>query len=76
MQFDREGAKSLATAGQTATQSLQQQAAQVKSSLRTLPITITVTEILNCRGVMIPVLRSGCIKHASTVSSYNESDRK
>lgn len=76
MQLDRADAKSLAIAGQAATQSLQQQAAQVKSSLTTLPTTIAVKEILDCRGVANQVLRQGCIKKASNAPSQFEAQRK
>lgn len=76
MQSDRADAKRLGTAGQAATQSLQQQAAQVKSSLTSLSTTITVKEILDCRGVVNQAMREGCIKNASTVVSQFEKQRK
>lgn len=75
-QFDRAGAKNLATAGQFATKALQQQTAQVTSSLIILPITFSVNEILNCRGVKDPVLRKGCISDAATLDSRIEAQRK
>lgn len=76
-QFDKAGAKSLSIAGQAATHSLQQQAMQVSSSLAILPMTISVKEILDCRGVRSGSdLRTTCIENASSSASSMEPQRK
>ncbi len=74
--FDKVGAMSLSIAGQAAAHSLQQQAAQVSSSLEILPMTISVKEILDCRGVRLGYLRTTCIEHASSSASGMEPQRK
>lgn len=69
-QFDKVGAKSLAVAGQTAAHSLQQQATLVSSALEILPMTVSVKEILDCRGLRLGSnLRTTCIEKASSSAS-------
>lgn len=61
--LDRPAAKTLASTGQAATTSLQQQARQVSNSLAALPLTVTLNEILNCRYAK-PAVRQPCVKSA------------
>ena len=61
--LSRDDAKALATAGQAAAQSLQDQAGAVEASLQNLPATIALTEIMKCEAVK-PALRPDCIRDA------------
>lgn len=63
----RDDAKVLAVAGQSATQTLVEQGSQIHSSLATLPLTVGLYEILNCRGLRdtnSSDSRTECIAHA------------
>ena len=82
--LDRSGASTLASAGEAATSSLQQQANEVLAALDAMPVVLNITEILNCRDVGRSVadpnagkrLQDDCIAGASKSSAPLDPVRK
>lgn len=62
--IDQNGAKSLATAGQAASQALGDQATAVGSALNDLPTTVTLKEIMSCQAVTKAATRQACVAGA------------
>jgi hypothetical protein len=62
--ISQDDAKSLATAGQAATQAVQDQATAIQSSLNYLPTTIAVDAIMKCKVVTNAAARQACISGA------------
>jgi hypothetical protein len=67
--MDRDSAKTLATAGQAATQALGDQAEKISSSLNALPTVVSIRETLICDNVLEKTTRTACIAGAANAAA-------